>query len=91
MKNINIPIRIRVDINKALMAIFCVLKITRPVNNKGKILIRLIYRGSIPPKTWSITKAKVCAENEQAAILAIQKKNPIINAKKPPKPSLVKL
>ena len=95
INNIKIPISKNVDVNNALIAILCVLKIQILVINIGNMLIRIIM-GEVNEilnflKISLITKAKVWAEKEQAAILAIHKKKPIIKARNPPNPSLLKL
>jgi hypothetical protein len=89
------PINMKVKNIKALTVIFCLLKNIKLVKRIGKIDIRVINISEIGMfnllKTSLITKANVCAENEHVAIFAIHKKKPIIKAKNPPIPSLLKL
>ena len=98
LKNIEkkkVPALVFEHINNAFIAILCVLKIQILVISIGNILTRISMgkENEIPnfTNTSLTTKAKVWAEKEQAAILAIHRKKPIMKAKKPPNPSLLKL
>ena len=95
IKNTTNANKMNVNSNNVLIAIFCVLKITKLVNNIGKIDIKVITvfeSGMLNlAKTSLNTIAKVWAEKAHIATFAIHKKKPIIKAKKPPIPSFPKL
>ena len=61
------------------------------MNNIINIAIGNIKNSDKKGKKISIIIAKAWAENEQVAIFAIHRKKPIIKAKNPPTPSLLKL
>ena len=95
IKNANKLINMKVNSNKVLIAIFCVLKIIMLVKSIGKIDITVTITSEIGRfnlvKTSLNTAANICAENAHVATFAIHKKKPIIKAKNPPRPSLLKL
>ena len=95
IKNANKLINTKVNSNKVLIAIFCVLKIKMLVKSIGKIDIIVTIISEIGRlnlvKTSLNTAANICAENAHVAILAIHKKKPIRKARNPPRPSLLKL
>ena len=95
IKNANKLINMKVNSNKALVAILFFLKIMMLVKRMGKMEINVTIISEIGRfnlvKTSLNTDANICAENAHVAIFAIHKKKPIIKAKKPPIPSLPKL
>ena len=92
MKMPKIINNIIVKLTRALSASLWVLNTTIVVNNINSTAITIEKFCMIGDgKKALITTKKAWAEKENVPILAIHKKNPIINAKKPPKASLLKL
>ena len=90
VKKVKIPINTIVRKIRLFKAIFCVLNTTMLINNIEAKAIMILIEASAGNIRY-ITKAKAKDEKTTVPILAIQKKKPIMYAKNPPNPSLLKL